>query len=233
MEPIFRDGTTDADCWKGIVEGNEYNLPDTLPADGLVVDIGAHIGSFVQACWNRGARNIIAFEANPTNWEMAFSNVGSLPGVTVIHKAVGRSDDRFQEHVLIADYERFFDGRINTGSGTLFPRNGTPTTKVRCARFHDIMPYTDIELLKVDCEGSEWPILYTSNLMRVKRIVGEYHSIPPEHERALGLPYQCNAAGLYQFLRHAGFRDIDVQPYNQTHAQFHDGQKIGLFSAHR
>ena len=42
-----------------------------------------------------------------------------------------------------------------------------------------------VKLLKLDCEGSEYPILLTSTqLPKVERIVGEYHEI---HESAMPL----------------------------------------------
>lgn len=233
--PIFREGTTDSDCWSGIVGGNEYNLPDAIHPDALIVDIGTHIGSFVQACWNRGARRIISYEADRENYNIATLNVSALPGVSLFPLAVGRSDDRHEDRVRIAAYERFFDGRINTGSGTLFSRHATTTyTTVDCIRFDLIQFAQPIEILKIDCEGSEWPILYTSKTLdRVKRIVGEYHSIPREMEKALDLRYECNRFDLEQFLYDQGFKVVDVQKPNATHAQFHDGQEIGLFSASR
>jgi hypothetical protein len=37
-----------------------------------------------------------------------------------------------------------------------------------------------IKLLKLDCEGSEFPILLTSRLLgKVEKIIGEYHEIDP------------------------------------------------------
>lgn len=226
----FREGTVDADCWRGIVDGNEYNLPDTIPASWVIVDIGTHVGSFVQACWNRGARNIWSYEADFNNHAVARENVGHLEGVNLYHYAVGRSDKRAQPTAHFGGYVPFFDGRINTGGGTALSAEGTV---VSCIPFDDVIPFLKIDLLKIDCEGSEWPILFTSNLRRVRRIVGEYHSLPSKIERSQGLDFPCTPASLEKFLRHQGFQTVDVQPYNKLHAQMHEGQRIGLFSASR
>lgn len=230
MTLTFRDGTVDADCWRSIVDGNEYNLPDTIPEDWFVVDIGTHVGSFAQACWNRGARNILSYEASWENYEVAAQNVGHLEGVTLVNHAVGRSDKLFEPTVRFGGYVPFFDGRTNTGGGDVFSRDGE---KVPCVRFDDIMPSLQIDLLKIDCEGSEWPILYTSDLSRVHRIVGEYHSIPWEVEKTLALRYESNRFGLTEFLHDQGFKSVEVQPHSALHAQMHNGQRIGLFSASR
>ncbi|MHB8590776.1 MAG: FkbM family methyltransferase [Vulcanimicrobiaceae bacterium] len=228
----FREGTVDADCWRGIVEQNEYNLPEALDPDALIVDIGTHVGSFVQACWNRGARNIVSFEADWENYAVAWDNVGNLhlEGVRLLYSAVGRSDEKFEPCVRFGGYVPFFDGRVNTGGGDVFAKAGR---EVMCTRFDDIRRGRSISLLKIDCEGSEWPILYTSDLSRVQRIVGEYHSIPPEVEQSLCLPNPCTPASLAFFLRRSGFSTVDVQPANELHAQMHNGQRIGLFSASR
>lgn len=230
---IFRPGTVDRDCWNGIVGGNEYNLPDRLPTHDLIVDIGTHVGSFVQACWNRGARNILSIEADPDNYAIAQENVGNLEGVILMHGAVGRNDERWQPFVYFGGYERFFDGRVNTGAGNTFAKSDDGV-KVPCWPFDTILPSHDISLLKIDCEGSEWPILYTSQMMhRVKRICGEYHSVSPAIEADLDLPYLCSEGGLQNFLCDHGFSYVEVQPFNEMHAQYNNGQKIGLFFASR
>lgn len=237
LPPKFRKGTTDAACWSGIVDHNEYELPDTLAPDELIVDIGAHIGSFVQAAWNRGSRWIIAFEASAENFQIAYENVGSLPGVTLVSSAVGRSDDKAVPSVIFGGFPKFFDGMtVNTGGGNVLGRGlpgGPDAQVVGCLQFDRIYPTSDIALLKLDCEGSEWPILYTAkSLDRVQAIVGEYHSLPEDVERELGFEGECNATKLECFLSDRGFKQIEVQPFNETHYQVH-GQKIGLFKAAR
>lgn len=234
---IFRPGTVDEDCWRGIVEGNEYNLPDTLPVEALIVDIGTHVGSFVQAAWNRGARNIFSYEADPSNFAVAVENVGHLAGVTLVNAAVGRSDHRAQPSVTFTGHVPFFDGRINTGGGSIFGDAKPGSAMVSCVAFDSIAPGHIIDLLKIDCEGSEWPILMRSDLSRVQRICGEYHSLPAETMEALGLPifewYRGGAPELLRLILRNDFKSIDVQPPNQLHAQMHGGQQIGLFSASR
>ena len=63
----FRPGTIDAVVYRHVVTENEYRIPDHLDPDGLILDVGAHIGCFSTLCWSAGARRIEAFEADPAN----------------------------------------------------------------------------------------------------------------------------------------------------------------------
>jgi FkbM family methyltransferase len=82
-----------------------------------------------------------------------------------------------------------------------------------------------VRLLKLDCEGSEYPILFTSrHLEIVDEICGEYHVISPEEvpDRAL-TPVgrdQYNGFGLKEFLEEEGF-SVVLEPHSDTVGVFH------------
>jgi hypothetical protein len=76
-----------------------------------------------------------------------------------------------------------------------------------------------IHLLKLDCEGSEWPILFSSHLLRFcENIVGEYH--PGEWKGK-----QCWPDDLYRLLDSQGFT-VSLHPYPSN-------DRLGLFWAKR
>ncbi|HSI10228.1 MAG: FkbM family methyltransferase [Rariglobus sp.] len=119
----------------------------------------------------------------------ASSNLGTLRGIHIHYKAVGRSDADAKPDVVHSGY---IDG--NTGGGNvimggrafefykqeLFERTpATSEVRIPAIRLDDILaPFKSVKLIKIDCEGSEFPILLTSRLLhRVERIVGEYHEI--------------------------------------------------------
>ena len=62
----------------------------------------------------------------------------------------------------------------NTGAVEVHPDGSHPT---RAFALDDLLVrYGRVDLLKLDCEGSEWPILaHASQLHRVRTICGEYH----------------------------------------------------------
>ena len=50
----FRNGTLDQAIFNEVVDDNEYRLPDRFAPGDVVIDVGTHIGSFVQAVLSRG-----------------------------------------------------------------------------------------------------------------------------------------------------------------------------------
>jgi FkbM family methyltransferase len=166
-----------------------------------VLDIGGHIGSFARLCWNKGSRNIHGFEADVTNFAYYQSN--AKEGVTITNKAVWRSDDdtstlKFDTNIV--------DG--NTGMGVISDKG---TVEVEAIKLDDILSQHDkVRILKIDVEGSEYPILYTSKqLSKVDVIVGEFH----EMDNALETinDYTFNRDGLAKFLEDNNFEVIKME----------------------
>ena len=87
-----------------------------------------------------------------------------------------------------------------------------------------------IDLVKIDCEGAEFPILLTSKLLaRFDRIVGEYHELRaslPAHVRVPGCD-QFTVEVLADTLQRSGFT---VTWQRQATAKYGD---LGLFFAER
>ena len=120
------------------------------------------------------------------------------------------------------------------GGGTLIWESDGLLVKV--VPFDEIVDHVSrggesrISVLKVDCEGAEFPILLTSRLLdRIDRIVGEYHELRaqlPAHVRIPGYN-EFVIEGLAAGLERAGFA---VSWERQTTAMFGD---LGLFFAER
>src|SRR5213592_4978333 len=95
MPPFtFRPDTVDRQVFESVAVHNEYRLPDRL-AGAVVLDVGAHIGSFAYACAARGAAEVWCVEAEPGNCALLRQNLGRLllPGLRcVLFGAVWRSD---------------------------------------------------------------------------------------------------------------------------------------------
>jgi FkbM family methyltransferase len=92
---IFRQNTWDRDIFNTVVQENEYRIdPTTIPKDGVILDIGAHIGSF-SYMMSRHVPNgrIQAYEAHPGNYDHCFANLSPIPNATVQHLAVTAVDD--------------------------------------------------------------------------------------------------------------------------------------------
>jgi FkbM family methyltransferase len=123
---------------------------------------------------------------------------------------------------------------LNAGGGTvIWETDGAP---VEAVAFDDVVAslvqrhQRRIDLLKIDCEGSEFPILLTSRrLGDIAQIVGEYHELratPPTHARVPGIE-QFRLEDLTDALGRQGFL---VEHEKQAEGTF---GALGLFFARR
>ena len=226
----LRPGTNDEAIYKSVVTQNEYRLPRALQPDAVVVDIGVHIGSFSHLALTRGAGSLFGFEPEPSNYACARQNLAPFgDGVHLYNHAVWRSDVPGQHLPFYASSDP-----ENAGGGTLIWESDGLLVKV--VPFDEIVDHVSrggesrISVLKVDCEGAEFPILLTSRLLdRIDRIVGEYHELRaqlPAHVRIPGYN-EFVIEGLAAGLERAGFA---VSWERQTTAMFGD---LGLFFAER
>ncbi|HEY8505238.1 MAG TPA: FkbM family methyltransferase [Gemmataceae bacterium] len=227
VEPMhFRPGTLDAAIWNVVVHENEYRLPRRFEATDVVLDVGAHVGGFSAACLLRGAGRVYAFEPEPSNFALAEVNLARFGGrARVFRQAVWRSDGARGPLYLDAS-----DDAANTGGGTLLGDRGEPVDWVAFDDFLDGLRREGVErvrLLKIDCEGSEFPILLTSRrLGRIDEICGEFHELNgdvPGHWRVPGVA-SFDRDTLRRCLERNGFRvELTGKP-NST---------LGIFFARR
>jgi FkbM family methyltransferase len=144
----------------------------------IVIDIGANIGVFTLYAATR-ARDVqvYAYEPFPENVKWLRHNVTSsgLTNVRVQQKAIGAETG---VRYLQVNADDWIMHSLFGGGETA---RGLP---VDCLSFDDVMNGEGIaqcDLLKLDCEGSEYEILQRcapETLKRVRRIVGEYHEGP-------------------------------------------------------
>ncbi len=241
----FRPNTQDASMFSGVVHANEYRLPDAFNGDELIVDIGMNIGSFCYAALSRGAGEVHGYEPDPSNFEAASKNLRQFGDrIHPHHAAIWRSDrpaePLFLNHL---DPDTFGDGKeALTACGHVFSK-GSGTT-VPAIPFDDMLRDLTrngnrrIDLLKIDCEGAEYPILYTSKQLHlIDEIIGEYHNFAngyhPDHPfhhvaeeaKVSGYP-RFHIEELVQFLKSQGFEvEYAGHPTLPNH--------IGIFFARR
>ena len=205
--PLFRPGSIDHSIWEGVAR--EYaTVPRRFSAEDTVIDIGCHIGSFSALAALRGAGKVLAFEANRSNFAVARVNLSPFPQCELRNVAVWRSDLRQCEELL---YTPSTDGP-NTGGGSVlfeelegrrrFGEYGRSDSfiaedpglsphvsshPVTAIALDDILgELATVRCLKIDAEGSEFPILLTSTLLdRVQEVVGEFHECSKDEERLL------------------------------------------------
>jgi FkbM family methyltransferase len=229
-EFLLRPGTNDNVIYTNVVERNEYRVPQNL-SGAVVVDIGMHVGAFGHLALSCGAAELHGFEPEATNYACAARNLAPFAGQTHLRScAVWRSD----ADAPALHFFRSTDA-ANAGGGTLIWETDGPL--VDTVRFDDVIEDVTrsgrrrVNLVKIDCEGAEFPILLTSRrLGDIDRIVGEYHEL-----RADELPRHVRVPGVTQFtievlashLERSGFV-VGIEP--QAQGQF---GTLGLFFADR
>lgn len=197
-----------ADLFHHIVVFDEYGVSHLcLDSDDVVVDIGAHIGSFATLCHELGSRRIVAYEASPRLFPVLQRNFRRLRGVETIQAAVCRSDAADGDTALISGLGNAKDTVLFGGRTFDFPtqrfRAGNDDDADRCSLLgidRILARFPRVRLLKLDCEGSEFPILLTSRLLdRVELIVGEYHETTTAHYSRLAAYARLEGIERYGF----------------------------------
>jgi FkbM family methyltransferase len=166
----IRGGTDDRHVLFEVFVEDIYPVP-VQPGD-TVVDVGAQIGCYTVRTATRGAR-VYAFEPFPANFAALQRNIAlnRLANVRAFPYAVGAESG--PRTMFVPD-----DGG-HTGRHSLFPGRGSRTIAVSCLCLDDIVRQNDLQcvnVLKVDCQGSEYEILFGASedtLARIHRIVVE------------------------------------------------------------
>ncbi len=171
---------------RDILDNDAYHLrqlPTVRSKEEVVVDIGAHIGIFALA-WRRlknAEARIACVEACPENLPVLAANVGNQ--AEVIHAAC-----TYEPHRL-ALLNAVGPGCVSTGGSIVVRRDQLPDqhdpqyfadqrplSRVTLEEICERLGVDHIDVLKLDCEGSEFSILAeTSMLPRIRLVVGEYH----------------------------------------------------------
>lgn len=153
-----------------------YLDPEELDTLGTVLDVGANVGVFALLAATQASR-VVAFEPSPTNVKYLCENVALsyVRNVEVVEAAV--TD-------VTGDCSLFLDD-APTASRVL--RSPSPTAQlgrtVTVPGFSlrdamDTKQIREVDLLKLDCEGSEFAIIAGTEvavLRRARRIVAELH----------------------------------------------------------
>lgn len=154
------------------IDGAYEKVGCPLQRGWCVVDIGAATGDFaIFASRVRGAARVVAVEAGSDAFELMKSAIAAngISGVTPRHLAIDDLDG-----TVYMDPDSFVISRNPTARSLSVPA-------MRLSRLMDSEGIEVCDLLKLDCEGAEFPILFglqASDFTRLPRIVMETHEGP-------------------------------------------------------
>jgi FkbM family methyltransferase len=183
----------------------------SIRRDDVIVDIGGHIGSFaIYAASRAVSGRVFVYEPDAASYRQLLKNV-SLNGldgrVAAFQEAVG---DRSGPRML-------YSAKLNSAENNLYKREAAGI-EVPGTTLAEILSKNGIDrcdLLKLDCEGAEYEILFRAEkeaLGRVRRICIEAHEA-----KYFGMRGVSACPGdLVALLRRAGFR-VEVMRENVLH----------------
>lgn len=156
---------------------NEYGHHlKTIPPSAIIIDIGAHIGTFsIFAATHCKNSQIYAFEPNPHNFALLKKNITDNKLEKQIHAynlAVSSKNNSQIELISHPD---------NTGMNSAIFKNQGEKIASNTISLEAIFLKNKIrhcDFLKMDCEGGEYDILpntSTKTFKKIKKIVLEYH----------------------------------------------------------
>ena len=198
-----------------IVKSNwvtKHYMRDFVPIrkDSIVIDVGAHIGSFSILAATM-ARRVLAFEPEPSNYRMLKKNrdLNRLENLSLFEMAVSGSDG----HQALSVYEA-----SSTGNHSLYAMGSKRVVErdVETISLREIMKregLPQVDFLKLDCEGAEHDILRKMSpetAAKIRCVAMETHRVPtdfsidiPSRLQELGFEVRVEQNGGYVYAKQA------------------------------
>ena len=147
----------------------EWMGVDVAAARGVVVDAGAHVGTFTATAAAHAAQ-VVAVEPNPANLALLRANLerNGIDNVEIVEGALWPGED---------EVELAMAGP--TSAGSVVDEGGGTTVTVQAVDLDSLVDRVgSVDLLKLDIEGAEFELLRAASpatLARIDTIVGELH----------------------------------------------------------
>ena len=155
-------------------------LASDLPPDPIVIDVGANIGIFsLRLSALRPDTTVFAYEPHPQNVDLLRKNVEMNPQLNVHVSSCAVSGEPATDRKLFLDPEIRYTPTASLEEG--FSASNRKSVSVDTTSLSEIVEKNALErihLLKLDCEGSEFDILFNTPpeiINRVDAITMEVH----------------------------------------------------------
>ncbi len=157
---------------------SEYRLPFDLKPR-VIFDIGANTGlAALYFATIYPDAHIYCFEPLPYNLRLLRLNAANFQDrITIIPKGLGDREGAFDFHPSL-DERNFGGGTFHKLAADLSKPLSLPVTTFKAACRE--LGVDHVDLVKIDTEGAEWPILRAiprPDLARISAIIGELHSV--------------------------------------------------------
>ena len=167
LDWLVRPNSSDIKSINEVVGKRSYEKQGiSLNAGDSWIDLGANIGAFTVLAASKGCK-VIAYEPDPVSWRMTKENlkVNGLEAEVINAAITTITNDNVSFYVNSA--------RKNYWRNSLVKQwRGGKTIKVKTLNFKDCL-YTGAHI-KMDIEGSEFPILENLDFSKVGNLVFEW-----------------------------------------------------------
>lgn len=181
-----------------IFEHNSYRLEESEVQGRTVIDIGANLGMFTLRCLELGAKEIIAVEAQPTIYKLGLlKNVGGFSNVRALNAAAYDVDGA---RVNIVNH--------HVGSTVNVQGEGDEVETVTLRTLVNSVEGDDL-VLKLDCEGSEFNVLMSSDDETLRRFEFIHLEV---HGNCNPNPEWHDVEVVHRRLSSAGFKKVSSVP---------------------
>lgn len=171
-----------------------------IETSDIVIDIGAHIGSFsLLASEYVKKGKVYAYEPFGITYNYLKRNVelNNKENILIFSKAVGKKTKDSELYV----------NNLNLAETSLYKKTDTkqPIKVITLSKVFKDNKLTHCDVLKLDCEGAEYDILFSSKslLPKIKRIILEAHE--PKY---FNLPEDYTPEKLIKYLEENNFKVI-------------------------
>lgn len=162
-----------------------FRRPGAPELGDVVLDLGAHIGSFTGRALSAGATAVLAVEPDEDNCLMFRTNV-SDPRARIIHAAVAPTPGTVD----------LFLGKTHGHSTQPHVGGGRPTVSVRAVTLEELCADLRPTFVKIDIEGAEYDLdLPASIPATTDRVFLEFHLTFGQRPKAVALRQRMADAG--------------------------------------
>lgn len=192
----LRTASTDIQALANVWINEEYKKTGfEIKSDDTIIDVGAHVGLFaLYASQYCKSGKIFCFEPIKNNFDLLSENmqINQLVNVKCTHKAVHNRNGSI----------RMYLSETDDAAHSIFD-NGNKYIDVNAITLSEIFNFHNIQtcnLLKMDCEGSEYQIFESTpdeDIGKIQKICLEYHIINQDFKPLNALKTRLTTLGFH------------------------------------
>ena len=138
-----------------------------VPKDCTVLDVGGCFGGYSFLSHEQGAKKIYCFEPEIENYNMCLINTKNHDNTKCFNEALVSGQEK--------EINFYVSNGKNKGNYSTTQFRGRKLIKVKARNFEEVLDELKPDVIKMDCEGSEYDLLSKQLPEYVKKITIEIH----------------------------------------------------------